>query len=221
MVAAKLAPQTPCLCLVTDRSLVRDGSLPGAVRQAVAGGVGMVQLRERDLPGGELLALAMNIKDGVGPDALFIVNERADVALACGADGVHLGEAAMPVPTVRSLVGDGMLIGRSVHSVEAAVRAKAEGADYLIIGTVFQTASKAGLRPAGVELLREVARAVSLPFLGIGGVSTGNVGAVMAAGASGAAVVSAVLGSPDPTEAAHAIVAAMKGSEVGAPVAGS
>ncbi len=102
----------------------------------------MVQLRERELPGGELLALATELKGAIGPDALLIVNERADVALASGADGVHLGEAAMPVSEVRSLVGDGMLIGRSIHSVEAAVQAEAEGADYLIVGTVFETASK-------------------------------------------------------------------------------
>ncbi len=221
MVASKLALQRPCLCLVTDRMLVGDRLLSDVVRKAVAGGVGMVQVRERDLPGGELLALAVAIRDAIGPDALLIVNERADVALACGADGAHLGEAAMPVREVRALVGDGMLIGRSVHAVEAAVRAEAEGADYLIVGTVFETASKAGRRPAGVELLREVARAVSLPFLGIGGVSVGNVGEVMASGASGAAVVSAVLGSPDSTEAARAIVAAMTGSEVRAPVAKS
>ena len=218
MVPPKLALPAPCLCLVTDRTLLRDRAFPGVVREAVAGGVGAVQLRERDLPGGELLELGRAIKEAIGSNALLIVNERADVALACRADGVHLGEAAMPVPEVRSFLGGAMLIGRSVHSVEGAVRAEAEGADYLIVGTVFETASKAGRRPAGVALLREVAKAVTVPFLGIGGISAENAPEVMAAGAAGAAVVSAVLGSPDPEGAARAIVEAMSKSEVRAAV---
>lgn len=220
MVAPKLALPSPCLCLVTDRTMVPERSLPGIVRKAIAGGVGMVQLREKNLPGGEQLELAIAIKEAIGSDALLIVNERADVAMASGADGVHLGEAAMPVSQVRSLVGDGMLIGRSVHTVEGAVQAEAEGADYLIIGTVFETASKVGRRPAGVELLREVAEAVKVPFLGIGGVSAEHAAEVLASGASGAAVVSAILGSPDPEGAARAVAHAMTKNEARAAVAG-
>ena len=172
---------------------------------SVRGGVNMVQLREKDLSGRALLELGTRLKEALGPKTTLIVNERVDVALACGADGVQLGEEGLSVSAARNLVGADMLIGRSVHSLDAAVSAEAEGADYLVVGTIFATGSHPGVRPSGVALLSDVAREVSVPFLAIGGINVQNVSQVMDAGASGAAVISAILGVDRPDDAASAM----------------
>ena len=193
---------TPTLCLVTDRAARREAALEAAVVAAVQGGVDMVQLRKKDLPGRALLEVGQRLKQAIDGRALLIINERVDVAQACDADGVQLGEDGLPVPVVRRLLGEGKLIGRSVHSVEAAMQAESEGADFLVVGTIFTTGSHPGAKPAGVELLGEVAQQVTVPFLGIGGITSDNVPEVMRAGASGAALISAILSAPDPQGAA-------------------
>ncbi len=209
MVPTQLSVPSPCLALVTDRSLVRAGALPEVIEQAVSNGVQMVQLREKDLPGGPLLELATAVRDRINGRALFIVNERADVALGSRANGVHLGESGLPILKVREMVGDGLLIGRSVHSVEAAVQAEAQGANYLICGTIFETRSKPGKCPEGLPLLRAVTQAVRIPVLAIGGVTQNNAGSVLEAGASGACVVSAILASETPGDEARSLRAAL------------
>ncbi len=193
----------PCLMLVTDRRLCPD--LLRAVAQAVAGGVNLVQLREKDLPAGELLALAQALRRATAGRALLLVNDRADVALAAGADGVHLPEGGLPVAAARSLLGPSRLVGRSAHSAEAAARAEAEGADYLVVGPVYPTRSHPGAMPAGPALMARVREAVRLPVLAIGGITPETVAEVLAAGASGVAVISAILGSEDPEAAARAL----------------
>jgi thiamine-phosphate pyrophosphorylase len=193
---------TPTLCLVTDRAARREAALEAAVVAAVQGGVDMVQLRKKDLPGRALLEVGQRLKQAIDGRALLIINERVDVAQACDADGVQLGEDGLPVPVVRRLLGEGKLIGRSVHSVEAAMQAESEGADFLIVGTIFTTGSHPGAKPAGVELLARVAQQIKVPFLGIGGITAENVSDVMRAGASGAALISAILSSPSPQESA-------------------
>ena len=176
---------------------------------AIEGGVNLVQLREKDLPGGELLRLAEKLRAITQSKALFFVNERLDVALACDADGVHLGEEALPVKAARKLVGDRLLIGRSVHTVAGARKAEEDGADFIQLGTIFESRSHPGVAPAGVSLLKEVRAAVSLPVIAIGGIKTFNVGEVMDAGASGVAVISAILAAPDPRSAAQELYQAM------------
>jgi thiamine-phosphate diphosphorylase len=193
-----MALRSPCLCLVTNRTLCRTASLESTVALAVQGGVDMVQLREKDLPSGSLLELAFRLKSVISPDTIFIVNERVDVAMACDAQGVQLSEDGLPVASVRTLVGPDLLIGRSVHSMEAALRAEQEGADFLIAGAIFPTSSHQGSNPAGLELLTRIASNVHIPFLGIGGINTGNVGQVMASGASGVAVISSIMASDLP-----------------------
>ena len=192
----------PCLCLVTDRTICGSASLESVVASAVRGGVSMVQIREKDLSGGALLELVSCLKKAVGSETLLMVNERADVALACGVHGVQLGEEGLPVSVARTLVGRDLLIGRSVHSLDAAVQGEEEGADFLIVGTIFPTASHPEAQPAGVGLLTQIARRVRIPFLGIGGINSGNIGDVMDAGASGAAVIRSVLAANRPGEAA-------------------
>ena len=199
----------PTLSLVTDRGYATTRSLATLVEAAVLGGVNLVQLREKDLPGGDLLALANEIRGiTAGGKAMLIVNDRVDVALAAGADGVQLGEAAMPVEAARRLAPR-LLIARSVHSVEGAREAEAQGADFLVVGTIFATGSKADIQPAGPGLLERIAKSVSLPFLAIGGVTSRNVSQVMAAGATGAAVISAILSASDPRVAAETLKEAM------------
>jgi thiamine-phosphate pyrophosphorylase len=177
------------------------------IGEAVAGGVDMVQLREKDLPGGELLELATSVKRTIDGRAMLIINERADVALAAGADGVQLGEDALTLAVARGVVGPQCLLGRSVHSEEGAVRAQAEGAHFLIVGAMFATRSHAGVAPAGPGLLRDIARrlerrAASVPLIGIGGITETNLGEVMRAGAAGVAVITSILASPNPRQAA-------------------
>ena len=150
-----------------------------------------------------MFALAKNIREITKGRALFFVNDRLDVALAVGADGLQLPESGLPVEAVRRVAGDRLLIGRSVHDVEGAVAAEAKGADLLIVGSVFSTASHPGHVPEGIELLHKLSEHVGVPYLGIGGVTAENVGAVMDAGASGAAVITAITESDDPRLAAH------------------
>lgn len=210
---------TPCLMLVTDRRLCGGRSLVNLVAAAVAGGVNAVQLREKDLPAGDLWELARKLRTVTKKRALLIVNDRVDVALACGADGVHLPEAGLPVAAARRVAGLGFLIGRSVHSVEGARSAAAEaaegespwrGADYLVAGTIFPSRSHPGVTPVGPALLAEIRLATGLPILAIGGIERDNVAQVMAAGAQGCAVISAILGARDPRRAAQELAEALR-----------
>jgi thiamine-phosphate pyrophosphorylase len=199
----------PCLCLVTDRHVGDERTLVSRVAQAVAGGVDMLQLREKDLPGGRLLELAEALKKAIGDSALLVVNERVDVAAAVAADGVQLGEEALPVAVARDILGPEALIGRSVHSLEGAVRAAQQGADFLVVGTIYATRSHPGEEPAGPDLIRRIAATCSVPLIGIGGINASNMSEVMQAGASGAAVITSILAAPDPQLAAWELKQAM------------
>jgi len=192
----------PCLCLVTDRSAT-SGDLVERVALAVQGGVDLVQLREKDLSGGQLLRLAESLLKAIGGSASLIVNERADVAVAAGAQGVQLGEDGLPVSAARMTVGSGALVGRSVHSVQAATQAEAEGADFLVVGTMFASRSHPGEAPAGPGLMRQISEKCRLPLIGIGGITPENAPEVIEAGASGVAVISNILAAPDPKAAAE------------------
>jgi thiamine-phosphate pyrophosphorylase len=198
----------PCLTLITDRRLCQSLSLGEAVARAVAGGVNVVQLREKDLAAAELVSLADRLRAITQDKALLIVNSNRAVALLCGADGVHLPERGASVAVTRRLAGDGFIIGRSVHSAEEAVKAEEEGADYVQVGAVFPTRSHRG-PPAGLELLGSVAARVTIPIVAVGGITAENVGQVMQAGARGAAVISAILDSRSPGAAARRLAEAM------------
>ncbi len=199
--------------LVTDRSLCPD--IVGAVEAALAGGLDAVQLREKDLPAAELLPLARRLREVTGGRALLLVNGPLEVALATGADGVHLPEDAPMIDRPAKP----FLVGRSVHSVEAALRAQAEGVDYLIAGPVYQTRSHPSAPAAGVRLIESVAGAAALPVLAIGGVTAERVEEVVRAGASGVAVISAILPAPSPGDAARRLRAALDAAWTAAEVA--
>ena len=200
----------PILCLVTDRRRCNGRKIEDVVGAAVDGGVGIVQLREKDLPAAELYYLALRLKSAMQGKGLLFVNDRIDVALAANADGVQLGENALPLHTAKQLAGGKLLLGRSVHSIDGAVKAEAQGADILLLGTIFPTATHPGARTGGAGLVRDVAASVSLPLLGIGGIDASNVGQVIAKGASGAAVISAITMADDPAVASCALLREMR-----------
>jgi thiamine-phosphate pyrophosphorylase len=184
-------------------------SLVAAVGLAIKGGVNVVQLREKELPAADLLALAGELRTVCGSRALLIVNDRVDVALAAGADGVQLGEKSIPVEAARSVARDRLLIGRSVHSVEGA--REAASADFLVLGTIYPSATHPGSPVGGLPLVRDVVRATDAEVVGIGGITAANAGDVLTAGATGVAVVGAILGAPDPFWAAVELRRAIEG----------
>ena len=195
------------LYLVTDRSLFRGRQLLEVVQEAVAGGATVVQLREKDCTTGEFVRLARSLKALLrGSRVPLVINDRLDVALAAVAGGLHLGQSDMAIGDARGIAGNGLLIGISAESVADAVRAEREGADYIGISPVFATATKRDAAPplglAGVAAIRA---AVRLPLVGIGGIGVDNVAAVIAAGADGAAVVSAIVAADSPLLAARAL----------------
>ena len=183
-------------CLVTDRRrLSPDTASFDAARQrlvdqarwAIRSGVDLIQVRERDLEGADLAMVVSNLlRVSRGSGTRLVVNDRVDVALACGADGVHLRHDSMPAEQIRSIARDGFLVGRSVHSV-----AEATGAgpvDYLIAGTVFPTTSKPAATPMlGLDGLADIVQAVAVPVLAIGGIGRGQFDEIAATGAAGVA----------------------------------
>ncbi|MCC6345922.1 MAG: thiamine phosphate synthase [Nitrospirales bacterium] len=175
-----------------------------AIEAALEGGVRAVQLREKDLPTRELLALAYRLRDLTERHrAGFFINDRFDIALCAGADGVHLGQAGLPVHAVRKTVGDKLLIGVSTHLREEALEAERGGADFITFGPLYPTPSK--LRygdPVGVSALKKVRTEVSLPIFGLGGVKLHHCTEVREAGAQGVALISGILAEADPKKAA-------------------
>lgn len=192
--------------LVTDRRRCAGRSLVEVVEQAVEGGVNIVQLREKNLPAGELLALARQLRGVCCHRALFLVNDRVDVALLCGADGVQLSSTGLPVAAVRQFLPSSMLVGRSVHSVNEARQAETDGADLVIAGTIFRTPSHPDATPAGTELLRNMVSRLSIPVVAIGGINAETAADCWSVGVSGIAVVSAIQGAADPRAAAASLV---------------
>ena len=201
---------TPCLCLVTDRHQCAGRTLDDVVARAVEGGVNLVQLREKDLPAKQLLILGQRLRNITRGRALLFINDRVDIALACEADGVQLGEEGLPVSAAQRVSGARLLLGRSVHSAADALAADADGADLIVVGTIFSTGSHPGSTPSGVELLTQLNARVGAPYLAIGGVTPENVSSVIDAGASGAAVITAITRSEDPAQASQNLMGKMQ-----------
>ena len=194
--------QRPQIHLITDRKSAR-GDLPGAIAAALRGGVDWVQLREKTGPAVGLYETAERVipsarQSGAG----VLVNDRIDVALATGADGVHLAAKSLPPRVARGLVGD-RLLGASVHGLPEAREAMAAGVDYVTFGHVYPTSSKPGLPPRGVLELAEIVESVEVPVLAIGGIEPSNVREVLGTGCAGIAVISSILAVPDPEFAAR------------------
>jgi len=195
------------LLLVTDRHATRDRPLVEVVAAALRGGVDAVQLREKDLDGGALYRLGCELRAlCTAAGAKLLVNDRIDVALACGADGVHLPVRSFDPADARALLGAGKLIGCSTHSRDEAQRAAAGDADYVVLGPIFATPAKRPYgEPLGLDTFARVARSIALPVLGIGGIDAASAADVRASGAIGVAVIAAILAADDPEAAARAI----------------
>jgi thiamine-phosphate pyrophosphorylase len=197
------------LYLVTDRGLSQGRATIDIIRAAISGGVTCVQLREKHCAIRDFITEARLVRELLATlesPIPLIINDRIDVALAVGADGVHLGQTDMHIRDARRLAGSSLLIGISAESVEDALRAEAEGADYIGISPVFTTATKNDTAPPlGLEGVRAIRDAVSLPLVGIGGVKTENAAKIILAGADGVAVVSAIVSAPCPQSAAKAL----------------
>jgi thiamine-phosphate pyrophosphorylase len=188
------------LYLITDRRLfTNDYTLFTAVEDALKGGVQAVQLREKDLEIRDLLRMAYSFRELTARyRAKLFINDRVDVALAVGADGVHLGGSSMPAFAARKAAGEGMLIGVSTHSVAEAGKAEEEGADFVTLGPVFETPSKMKYgKPLGLGPLREVSVKISIPVFAIGGIQKERVKNTLESGAFGISLISAILGSED------------------------
>jgi thiamine-phosphate pyrophosphorylase len=199
------------LYLCTDRALALGRPLAEAVEAALDGGVTLVQLREKDLSSRDFYEAARTMRELTGRrGAPLVINDRLDIALAVGAEGLHLGQSDLPLEAARRIAGDRLFIGVSAGTVEEALAAEAGGADYLGVGAVFPTGSKADAGEAiGLERLAAVCAAVRIPVVGIGGIGPGNAGGVIKAGAAGAAVISAILSQEDIKGAAENLLRAL------------
>ncbi len=181
-----------------------DARLREIVAEAIAGGVNVVQFRDRAASSNPLREAAVMLREVSGGRAALLVNSDAALARDAGADGVHLPESGITtVREARGIVGADRLVGCSVHSVEAARRAQDDGADYLIAGTIFASASHPERAPAGLEYLREVCARVAIPVIAIGGITPRNAGDCLRAGARGVAVLSPLQQAADPRAVAR------------------
>jgi|TARA_B100000678_G_scaffold101957_1_gene85123 thiamine-phosphate diphosphorylase len=202
------------LTVITDEVLARPRALSGVVREALAGGAPTIQLRLKSASARELLEAAQTLMPVVrSAGALFIVNDRLDVALAAGADGVHLGPDDLPVKDVRRVadarsgVADTFIVGYSTDTTDEAARAEAEGADYLGVGAVYATANKSDAGDViGLKGLRRVVKAVSIPVVAIGGITPERAPAVAKTGACGSATIGAVMSAAEPAEAVRELL---------------
>jgi len=180
--------------LVTDHNCLKARDFLSCIEDALRGGVTLVQLREKNVDGGIFLQRAIALKILCDKyNVPLLINDRIDVALACKASGVHLGQDDIPPSVARSILGPDAIIGVSAHSCEEALAAEKDGADYLGVGAVFPTNSKDDASEVGLNMLKEIRKISKLPIVGIGGINAQNYAQVLEAGAQGAAIISGIL----------------------------
>jgi len=200
------------LYLVTDRRLSLGRSLEEVVNEAIRGGVTIVQLREKEASSREFYELAIQLKKLLTPRQVpLIINDRIDIALACDADGLHIGQEDIPYPVARQLMGGEKLIGLSVENRADVEQANQWDVDYIGLSPVFTTDTKTDTAPAlGLEGVRELTHLSVHPAVGIGGIHPSNTGEIIRAGADGVAVVSAIMSASSPREAAKQLATIIK-----------
>jgi thiamine-phosphate pyrophosphorylase len=199
------------LYVILDRSAARGRDLPALLAEILAGGGRLVQLREKTLPVADLYPLARALREQCRRGgATFIVNDRADLALALGADGLHVGQEDLPAAAARRLLRPGMILGVSTHDEAQARRAWADGADYVAVGSIFPTSTKSDFQLVGTDLLRRLRPGSPGPLVAIGGITAANAGEAVDAGADAVAVISAVCGAPDARAATAALLDAAR-----------
>jgi thiamine-phosphate pyrophosphorylase len=207
-------PSTWRTYLVTQASLSAERSTAEVVRDAIDGGVDVVQLREKETSARSRYELGRELRELTAEAGVdLIINDRVDIAQAIDADGVHVGQSDLPVPVARELLGPDAIVGCSASTIEEARRAEAAGADYLGVGSVYGTTSKdvpRGEDRIGPERIAEIVDAVSIPVVGIGGITVENAGPVAAAGAAGVAVITAITAADDPAVATRELTRAVE-----------
>lgn len=194
------------LYLVTDSSGLEEKEFLKKVEQALAGGVTLLQLREKEKSAREYMALARRVKEISDQFGVpLLIDDRVDVAAAVGAAGVHVGQSDIPVADARKILGPDRIVGATAKTVEQAVEAWEQGADYLGVGAIYPTTTKVKTVLTSVETLREICRAVPIPVNAIGGLNAGNMGILKGARAAGICVVSAIMKSEDPKTTASVL----------------
>jgi len=186
------------LYIITDSHLIGE-NFEQKIKEVVFSGATVIQLREKNLPFAPFLKRAIKLRKIVPfKKTLFIINDRVDIAVASQADGVHLGQEDIPLKDARKIMGENKIIGISTHSLNEAIKAEKEGADYVAIGPIFPTSTKADVSlPRGTEIISQIKKAVNIPVVAIGGINEGNVEGVLRAGADGIAVISAIFKEED------------------------
>jgi len=196
------------LYAILDTSFCKDRFPMTILRELLKGGAKIVQLRAKELSSGEFFALAKQARQLTREaGAVFIVNDRADIALASAADGVHLGQDDLPLAAARKILGNGKIIGISTHDLAPAREAEAGGADYIGFGPIFGSTTKdTGYTARGLDMLREIRAAVKIPVVAIGGITEQNVAEVWKSGADSAAIISDLMGAEDVRKKVHTIL---------------
>jgi thiamine-phosphate pyrophosphorylase len=202
-------PTAPLLLLVTDRTRYADRTLEDIFLPAVDGGVNMFELREPDMNARDLLGEAERLRKLALGGVPLIIYDRVDVAVAAGADGVHVTGESLPIPAAKQ-AGRGVLVGKTVSSLAEAVAAEQAGADYLVLEPVFFSHYAQGRSPIGPTVIRRIKSKLHLPLLASGGITAGNAHQVIAAGADGVSVVSEIVDATDPRQAARSLQDAMR-----------
>lgn len=196
------------LYLCTDRNIMTADSVEESVELAIKGGVTVVQLREKEGSSRMFYEMARRVKEITDAyEVPLIINDRIDIALAVGADGVHLGQKDVPVQIARNILGSDKIVGATANTVEAAMEAWKSGADYLGVGDVFGTTTKADTGHITLEELKTIRQSVQIPIVAIGGVNADNISLLKQTGVEGAAVISAIVGQKDITAAAEELIA--------------
>lgn len=201
---AKFSKESLLLYAVTDRTWLKGRTMEEQVEEALMGGATCIQLREKALDRIAFIEEARSIKRLCERyEVPLIINDDAELALLVGADGVHVGQKDMSPVTARELLGENKIIGVSARTVEQALKAQKEGADYLGVGAVFGTSTKADAQAISRETLQEICRAVSIPVVAIGGIGENNISRLSGTGIAGVAVVSAIFASDNIKEASR------------------
>lgn len=184
--------------LVTDSDILKGRNFYNCIEEALKGGVTMLQLREKNTTGKEFLEKAMKLRDLTKKyNVKFIINDRVDIAMLCDADGVHVGQSDIPANKVRELIGEDKIVGVSARTVEEALIAKENGADYLGVGAMFTTTTKLDAKSVTINKLSEIKKEVNLPVVAIGGINLDNINKLKQCNIDGYAVVSAILKADD------------------------
>jgi thiamine-phosphate pyrophosphorylase len=205
------------LYVVLDRGAAGGRDLVPLLDAVLAGGCRLVQLRDKTMPLNDLYATARELQRRCrDAGCLFIVNDRVDLALALGADGVHVGQDDLPAREARRLLRPGMILGVSTHDENQARRARDDGADYVAVGSMFPTGTKPGFRLVGPDLIRRVRPEIRVPLVAIGGITGDNVAEVIRAGADAVAVISAIGSARDPAAAVRGFLETIRSARDGA-----